>query len=100
MEPVLPSSKEYSALETYMRDTHGSTHHIAVDILHAYRVERQTETEAFMKAGNHSLKTGERLLLWHGSRTTNFAGILKQGLRIAPPEGKCSLPCDASATLF
>ena len=25
-------------------------------------------------------------LLWHGSRTTNFAGILTQGLRIAPPE--------------
>jgi len=25
-------------------------------------------------------------LLWHGSRTTNFAGILSQGLRIAPPE--------------
>ncbi len=40
-----------------------------------------------MKAGNDSLKDGERLLLWHGSRTTNFAGILKQGLRIAPPEG-------------
>lgn len=27
-----------------------------------------------------------RRLLWHGSRTTNFAGILSQGLRIAPPE--------------
>jgi len=26
------------------------------------------------------------MLLWHGSRTTNFAGILTQGLRIAPPE--------------
>lgn len=25
-------------------------------------------------------------LLWHGSRLTNFAGILSQGLRIAPPE--------------
>lgn len=27
-----------------------------------------------------------RQLLWHGSRLTNFAGILSQGLRIAPPE--------------
>ena len=27
-----------------------------------------------------------RQLLWHGSRTTNYAGILSQGLRIAPPE--------------
>lgn len=29
-------------------------------------------------------------LLWHGSRTTNFVGILKQGLRIAPPEAPVS----------
>ena len=27
-----------------------------------------------------------RKLLWHGSRVTNFGGILSQGLRIAPPE--------------
>lgn len=26
------------------------------------------------------------MLLWHGSRLTNFVGILGQGLRIAPPE--------------
>jgi len=26
------------------------------------------------------------MLLWHGSRITNFVGILSQGLRIAPPE--------------
>jgi poly [ADP-ribose] polymerase len=29
---------------------------------------------------------GNRWLLWHGSRLTNFVGILSQGLRIAPPE--------------
>jgi poly [ADP-ribose] polymerase len=29
---------------------------------------------------------GDRRLLWHGSRATNFGGILSQGLRIAPPE--------------
>ena len=26
------------------------------------------------------------MLLWHGSRFSNFGGILSQGLRIAPPE--------------
>lgn len=26
------------------------------------------------------------MLLWHGSRLTNYVGILSQGLRIAPPE--------------
>ena len=29
---------------------------------------------------------GNRMLLWHGSRLTNYVGILSQGLRIAPPE--------------
>ena len=29
---------------------------------------------------------GNRQLLWHGSRMSNWAGILSQGLRIAPPE--------------
>jgi len=33
----------------------------------------------FQQLKNHQL-------LWHGSRTTNYAGILSQGLRIAPPE--------------
>ena len=31
-----------------------------------------------------------RLLLWHGSRLSNFVGLLSQGLRIAPPEAPCS----------
>lgn len=32
----------------------------------------------------------DRRLLWHGSRATNFGGILSQGLRIAPPEAPVS----------
>ncbi len=31
-------------------------------------------------------KMDNRQLLWHGSRMTNWIGILSQGLRIAPPE--------------
>lgn len=27
-----------------------------------------------------------KILLWHGSRLTNWAGILRRGLCIAPPE--------------
>lgn len=30
------------------------------------------------------------MLLWHGSRVSNFVGILSQGLRIAPPEAPAS----------
>ena len=59
---------------------------------------RDAETVAFNDAGHNNLEDGQRLLLWHGSRVTNFAGILRQGLRIAPPEGKSRftrrpLPC-------
>jgi poly [ADP-ribose] polymerase len=35
----------------------------------------------------HNLKIE---LLWHGSRTNNFVGILTEGLRIAPPEAPSS----------
>ncbi len=30
------------------------------------------------------------MLLWHGSRLSNFVGIISQGLRIAPPEAPVS----------
>ena len=43
-------------------------------------MEDERENERFMK------DIGNRMLLWHGSRLTNYVGILSQGLRIAPPE--------------
>lgn len=45
---------------------------------------RPNEQTAFNK------KIGNNLLLWHGSRVSNFVGILSQGLRIAPPEAPVS----------
>ncbi|KAL1755215.1 PARP-1-like protein [Schizophyllum commune] len=86
MEPIARASTEFAALEAYVNNTHGATHHFRVGVRHIYRVERESETLAWKKAGFDKLGDGERMLLWHGSRTTNFAGILKQGLRIAPPE--------------
>lgn len=76
MDPVKPNSKEFNALEAYARNTHGSTHnYFQVKVLNAFRVERQSETDAWAKAGYDKLADGDRLLLWHGSRTTNFAGM-------------------------
>ena len=41
MEPIARSSKEFGALETYTRDTHGATHrHYQVQVQNAFRVER------------------------------------------------------------
>lgn len=41
-----------------------------------------------------------RQLLWHGSRATNYAGILSQGLRIAPPEAPVVSPCKQHCPLL
>ncbi|KAG8919873.1 Poly [ADP-ribose] polymerase 1, partial [Tulasnella sp. 418] len=55
-----------------------------------FKLERQGEPEKFNNAGFDKVDEGHRMLLWHGSRTTNFGGILSQGLRIAPPEAPVS----------
>ncbi|QRV76677.1 poly(ADP)-ribose polymerase PARP protein [Ceratobasidium sp. AG-Ba] len=86
IDPVQRGSKEWKAIDDYMTGSHGSTHHFTSKLKNLFRVERHGETEAWNKAGWGKLGDGERMLLWHGSRSTNFAGILKQGLRIAPPE--------------
>ncbi|KAH7883960.1 poly polymerase catalytic domain-containing protein [Phlebopus sp. FC_14] len=87
MDPVSQTSKEFRALAEYVANTHGATHrNFQTSVLHAFRVERESETLAWQQAGFDEIASGDRMLLWHGSRTTNFAGILKQGLRIAPPE--------------
>jgi len=94
MTPIKPGCQEFQVLEAYARDTQGKTHsHLRVSILNAYRVERygsiltrfhlltdtmflsDGETAAWKNRGFDRLGDGERLLLWHGSRTTNFAGL-------------------------
>ncbi|EPQ61114.1 PARP-domain-containing protein, partial [Gloeophyllum trabeum ATCC 11539] len=87
MDPLDRGNSEFAALEKYARDTHGATHRFQAKVLNIFAVERQSETEAWHNAGFDKLEQGKRRLLWHGSRSTNFAGILSQGLRIAPPEG-------------
>ncbi|KAF5392567.1 hypothetical protein D9757_002114 [Collybiopsis confluens] len=87
MDPIDRDSQEFQVLEQYVKDTHGKTHTwIKANVQNIYRIERGAETDAWNEAGYDSIPDGERMLLWHGSRSTNFAGILSQGLRIAPPE--------------
>ena len=103
-------SSEFAAIVKYAKDTNAGIEHWTVTskmtVLEAFRVEREGEADRWEKGGWNGL-AGDRerfvrqtlpglsnrmftekdvQLLWHGSRTTNFVGILKQGLRIAPPE--------------
>jgi poly [ADP-ribose] polymerase len=78
------NSDEFKHLEAYVKKTHGKTHYIKLQVEEIFRVTRSVEEERWQKAGWHKYDHDQRKLLWHGSRTTNFGGILSQGLRIAP----------------
>lgn len=69
-------------IHKYARQTHGATHTSKLNIRQIYEINRNGETERFAACKHY----GNRQLLWHGSRLTNYVGIISQGLRIAPPE--------------
>ncbi|KAL0481403.1 poly [ADP-ribose] polymerase [Acrasis kona] len=84
LEPLDKKSKEFVMLNNYLLNTHASTHsNYKMEVLDIFKVERQGERELYLK---HYKDVPNKQLLWHGSRLTNWAGILSQGLRIAPPE--------------
>jgi poly [ADP-ribose] polymerase len=49
-------------------------------------VEEIFELSKDLENSRYRKEINNKQLLWHGSRLTNFVGILSQGLRIAPPE--------------
>ncbi|KAI1750595.1 PARP-domain-containing protein [Xylaria castorea] len=79
------SAQEYKEIQKYLLDSSAQQHGLKYRLQDIFRVERPGESERFEKT-TKSIKDSKRLLLWHGSRTTNYGGILSQGLRIAPPE--------------
>ncbi|KAJ6879992.1 hypothetical protein NC652_033359 [Populus alba x Populus x berolinensis] len=83
LTPVEVDSEDFAMIAMYLQNTHAKTHsQYTVDIAQIFKVSREDENESFRKFSN----TKNRMLLWHGSRLTNWTGILSQGLRIAPPE--------------
>lgn len=81
--PLNHESDEFKTLVKYVQNTHAETHNkyelIVEDIFTVDRSGENKRYKPFRKLAN-------RKLLWHGSRLTNFAGILSHGLKIAPPE--------------
>ncbi|KAL4889345.1 poly polymerase [Aspergillus ambiguus] len=86
MTPLNRASTEFKELEAYLQHSRGSTHNIKYTVINIFRIEREGENDRFMSSKYANIKKSNRRLLWHGSRSTNFGGILSQGLRIAPPE--------------
>ncbi|VDK42567.1 unnamed protein product [Taenia asiatica] len=80
IEPLDRDSEEFKRIMEFLRVTHAPTHsNYALEVLDIFSLSREGEAERFKTLNN-------RMMLWHGSRRTNWAGILAQGLRIAPPE--------------
>ena len=86
MTPLKHNSQEWRELSKYLIDSSSSGHGLKFRLQDIFRIERSGEEERLMKSEFAKLKDQNRRLLWHGSRTTNYGGILSQGLRIAPPE--------------
>ncbi|XP_075147427.1 poly [ADP-ribose] polymerase-like [Haematobia irritans] len=81
--PLDKHSEEFALLEKYVRNTHADTHNMYdLEVVDIFQVSRQGEARRYKPFK----KLHNRRLLWHGSRLTNFAGILSHGLKIAPPE--------------
>ncbi|KAH9624088.1 hypothetical protein KSS87_022973 [Heliosperma pusillum] len=84
MAPLLHDSEEYRLIEKYLLTTHAPTHtDWSLELEDVFSLEREGESDKFAPLRK---KLDNRMLLWHGSRLTNYVGILSQGLRIAPPE--------------
>lgn len=73
-------SSEFKLVDRYTQNTHANTHNqYKMEVVDVFKIDNPVQSSQYTDLGN-------KMLLWHGSRLTNFVGILSQGLRIAPPE--------------
>ncbi|XP_067931364.1 poly [ADP-ribose] polymerase 2-like [Watersipora subatra] len=78
LEPMDKSCDIYKLLKSYLLNTHGSKHsRYSIELLDIFQIDKDQPSGP---------DVGNKMLLWHGSRLTNWVGILAKGLRIAPPE--------------
>ncbi|KAI3572237.1 poly polymerase catalytic domain-containing protein [Fusarium oxysporum f. sp. albedinis] len=82
-------SSEFGHIMRYLSNSGGAAHKMTYNIKDIFRIERLGERKRFDNSEFSKIPSNRRLL-WHGSRSTNFAGILSQGLRIGPPEAPVS----------
>ncbi|XP_078393741.1 poly [ADP-ribose] polymerase 2, partial [Cetorhinus maximus] len=81
LQPLEHTASEFKLIEKYLQTTHAATHNdYTMKLLEVFDMEKDGEGDVFRT------DLGNRQLLWHGSRLSNWVSILKQGLRIAPPE--------------
>ncbi|CAA0832165.1 Poly [Striga hermonthica] len=84
ISPLSHDNEDFQLIDKYLQSTHAPTHtEWALELEEVFSLTREGEND---KYAPYRAKLKNKMLLWHGSRLTNFVGILSQGLRIAPPE--------------
>ena len=72
----------FQMISDYVSLNHAITHgNYELDIIEIFKIQREQDMKEFKEH-----KEKRRVMLWHGSKATNFAGILSKGLRVAPAE--------------
>lgn len=82
---ITPLEKDgvmWNIIKDYVHNTHASTHDdYKIKLRDIYEIDRKGEREAYEKCAKG---IGNKMLLWHGTRLTNFISIMKQGLLLRP----------------
>jgi len=81
IEPIDKSSDIWKQIELYIKNTHASTHNFTATLVDAFSVMRNGERDNY---NSYTKNIGNKQLLWHGSRMTNFCSILNKGLLLNP----------------
>ena len=78
VSPLDKKSNQWKMVEHSIQSTHATTHSMySMEVLEVFSLDKTNEVARYEDHGNTKL-------LYHGSRLSNWAGILSQGLRIAP----------------
>jgi len=77
IDRVEPNTDEFKVLMNYISSTKES---VRFKVKNIFKLVRKGEYEKFTKCGN----LNNRMMLFHGSKTYNYVGLLSQGIKIAP----------------
>lgn len=82
IEPVEKGSDVWGMIKDYVKNTHASTHsNYKVELLDIFEIDRQGERNKYeTKFGD----VDHRMLLWHGTRLSNYCSIMQKGLLLRP----------------
>lgn len=82
IKPLSKTSEMWNIIRDYVHNTHASTHsNYTVELQDVFEIQRHGSRDNYL---NKFGKLDNRMLLWHGTRLTNYISILQKGLLLRP----------------